>query len=170
MRCNMQQARSFTASLDQVPNDVLRNALAPKLPSARDSTKDSAFSNLGCYDPPIEGGFGPLRNGHGADVTTLAAGRAQAQTDDAIVAAVEKKELPAMEAGAMCHMMSKQGYGGDSVEHWHPHLMFYFSWIDLASWGENLPGSPVVGVSDDHEHLTEFVVAVKRWSDGTEAH
>lgn len=71
----------------------------------------------------------------------------------------------------MCYMMSKQGFGGDSVEHWHPHLMFYFSQIGLANWGANLPGSPVVGVEDSvHEHLTEFVVPVQRWSDGTEAH
>lgn len=101
----------------------------------------------------------------------ILAGRTQAQTDEAIVAAVEKKELPAMEPGAMCYMMSKQGYGGDSVEHWHPHLMFYFSQIGLASWGANLPGSPVVGVEDSvHEHLTEFVVPVQQWSDRTEAH
>jgi hypothetical protein len=49
-------------------------------------------------------------------------GRTQAETDEAIVAAVAKKELPAMESGAMCYMMSKQGYGGDSVKHWPPHV------------------------------------------------
>ena len=101
--------------------------------------------------------------------TSLAlTGRTQAQVDEAIVAAVDKKELPAMEPGAMCYMMSKQGYGGDSVEHWPPHLMFYFSQTDPAIWGANLPGSPILAMSDDHEHLTEFVVAVRRWSDGTE--
>ena len=101
--------------------------------------------------------------------TSLAlTGRTPAQVDEAIVAAVDKKELPAMETGAMCYMMSKQGYGGDSVEHWPPHLMFYFSQTDPAIWGANLPGSPVLAMSDDHEHLTEFVVAVQRWSDGTE--
>jgi len=101
--------------------------------------------------------------------TSLAlTGRTQAQVDEAIVAAVDKKELPAMEPGAMCYMMSKQGYGGDSVEHWPPHLMFYFSQTDPAIWGANLPGSPILAMSDDHEHLTEFVVAVQRWSDGTE--
>jgi len=101
--------------------------------------------------------------------TSLAlTGRTQAQVDEAIVAAVDKKELPAMEPGAMCYMMSKQGNGGDSVEHWPPHLMFYFSQTDPAIWGANLPGSPILAMSDDHEHLTEFVVAVQRWSDGTE--
>ena len=99
----------------------------------------------------------------------ILAGRTKADTDKSIVAAVDKKELPAMESGAMCYMMSKQGYGGDSVAHWPPHLMFYFSQTDPATWGANLPGSPILAMSDDHEHLTEFVVPVQRWSDRTEA-
>ena len=104
--------------------------------------------------------------------TLILAGRTQAQVDEAIAAAVEKKELPAMESGAMCYMMSKQGYGGDSVPHWPPHLMFYYSLTDPATWGANLPGSPVLAVSDEHEHRTEhltmFSIGVQRWSDGTE--
>jgi hypothetical protein len=103
----------------------------------------------------------------------ILAGRTKAQVDEAIVAAVDKKELPAMEAGAMCYMMSKQGYGGDSVKHWPSHLMFYFSQTDPATWGANLPGSPILAVSDEHEHLTEhltmFSISVQRWSDGTES-
>jgi hypothetical protein len=95
-------------------------------------------------------------------------GRTKAQTDETIAAAVDKKELPAMEPGAMCYMMSKQGYGGDSVKHWPPHLMFYYSQTDPATWGANLPGSPIFASSDTSERLTEFVVAVQRWSDGTE--
>jgi hypothetical protein len=107
-----------------------------------------------------------LRNLKRTDL--ILAGRTQAQVDEAIFAAVDKKELPAMEPGAMCFMLSKQGYGGDSAKHWPPHLMFYFSQTDPAAWGANLPGSPVVAISDAREHLTEFVVAVQRWSDGTE--
>lgn len=99
---------------------------------------------------------------------SILAGRTKAQTDETIAAAVEKKELPAMEPGAMCYMMSKQGYGGDSIAHWPSHLMFFYSGTDLASWGANLQGSPVFGVSDSVEHLTQFVVVVQRWSDGTE--
>lgn len=99
----------------------------------------------------------------------ILAGRTQAQTDEAIFAAVGKKELPAMEPGAMCYMMSKQGYGGDTVAHWPSHLMFFYSQTDPATWGANLPGSPVMAMSDNREQLTEFVVAVQKWSDGTEA-
>jgi hypothetical protein len=99
----------------------------------------------------------------------ILAGRTQAQVDEAIVAAVDKKELPAMEPGAMCYMMSKQGYGGDTVEHWPSHLMFFFSQTDPATtWGANLPGSPIIAISDAQEHVTTFVIAVRRWSDGTE--
>ena len=98
----------------------------------------------------------------------ILAGPTKAQVDEAIVAAVDKKELPAMEPGAMCYMMSKQGYGGDSVEHWPPHLMFYFSQTDPAIWGAGLPGSPILAFSDTREHVTTFVIAVQRWSDGTE--
>src|SRR6266481_3931113 len=107
-----------------------------------------------------------LRNLKRTDL--ILAGRTKAQVDQTIVAAVDKKELPAMEPGAMCYMMSKQGYGGDSVKHWPAHLMFFYSQTDPASWGANLSGSPVIGLSDSVEHLTQFVVVVQRWSDGTE--
>jgi hypothetical protein len=107
-----------------------------------------------------------LRNIKRTDL--ILAGHTKAQVDEAIVAAIDKKELPATEPGAMCYMMSKQGYGGDSVEHWPPHLMFYVSQTDPAVWGAGLPGSPILGFSDTREHVTTFVIAVQRWSDGTE--
>ncbi len=108
-----------------------------------------------------------LRNIKRTDL--ILAGRTKAQIVETIAAAIDKKELPAMESGAMCYMMSKQGYGGDSVEHWPPHLMFYFSQTDPAIWGAGLPGSPILAFSDTREHVTTFVIAVQRWSDGTEA-
>jgi hypothetical protein len=118
-----------------------------------------------CYNPAAARSFLP-RNLKRTDL--ILAGRTQAQIDETIAAAVDKKELPAMEPGAMCYMLSKQGYGGDTAKHWPAHLMFYYSQIDSAAWGANLPGSPVLGMSDAREHLTEFVVPVQRWSDGTQ--
>jgi hypothetical protein len=102
-------------------------------------------------------------------ITDLAlAGRTPAQVDQAMAAAIARKELPPMESGAMCYMMGKQGYGGDSAPHWPPHLMFFFSDTDLAAWGANLPGSPVIGIADSSEHLTQFVIQIQRWADGTD--
>src|ERR1700678_1778387 len=104
-------------------------------------------------------------------ITDLAlAGRTPAQVNEAMAAAVANKELPPMEPGAMCYMMGKQGYGGDSAPHWPSHVMFFYSQTDPAIWGANLPGSPVVAVEDPQEQLTQFVIAVQRWSDGTEDH
>jgi hypothetical protein len=91
------------------------------------------------------------------------AGRNLAQVNEAIAEATAKKELPAMEPGAMCYMMGKQGYGGDVVPHWPPHLMFFYSDTDPAIWGANLPGSPVIGIADPLSHLTQFVIAVERF-------
>jgi hypothetical protein len=103
-------------------------------------------------------------------ITNLAlAGRTLAQVNEAMAAAIAKKELPPMEPGAMCYMMSKQGDGGDSAPHWPSHLMFFYSNTDPAIWGANQPGSPVIAVEDPQEQLTQFVIPVHRWSDGTEA-
>ena len=96
------------------------------------------------------------------------AGRTQAQMNEAIATAIAKKEFPPMEPGAMCYMTGKQGYGGDVAPHWPSHLMFFYSDTDPAIWGANLPGSPVIAVADPMEHLTQFVIPVQRWSDGTE--
>jgi len=102
-------------------------------------------------------------------ITDLAlAGRTPAQVNEAIVAAIARKELPPMEPGSMCYMMSKQGYGGDTAPHWPSHLMFFYSDVGLGLWGANQKGSPVIGVDDPTEHLTQFVIPVRRWSDGTE--
>jgi hypothetical protein len=96
------------------------------------------------------------------------AGRTLTQVNEAMAAAVANKELPPMEPGAMCYMMGKEGYGGDSAPHWPSHLMFFYSQTHPAIWGANLPGSPVVAVEDPQEQLTQFVIPVQRWSDGTE--
>jgi hypothetical protein len=100
----------------------------------------------------------------------ILAGRTKAQMMEAIVAAIDKKELPAMEPGAMCYMLSKQGYLNDRDGHWHPHLMFFYSRTDPAAWGAGLPGSPIFAFNDTWEHLTTFLVPVREWSDGTADH
>jgi hypothetical protein len=103
-------------------------------------------------------------------ITELAlAGHTLAQVNETVDAAIAKKELPPMEPGAMCYMMSKLGNGGDTVPHWPSHLMFFYSDVDPSIWGANLPGSPVIAVADPVDHLTQFVIPTQKWSDGTEA-
>jgi hypothetical protein len=72
----------------------------------------------------------------------ILAGRTKAQMIEAIVAAIDKKELPEMEPGAMSHMLSKQGYLSSRDGHWHPHLMFFFSSTNPPAWAANLPVLP----------------------------
>jgi hypothetical protein len=98
---------------------------------------------------------------------SIMAGRTKAQMMEAIVAGIDKKELPAMESGAMCYMLSKQGYLSDRDGHWHPHLMFFVSQADPAAWGADLPGSPIVAFKDTWEGVTVFLIPVRQWSDGT---
>jgi len=97
----------------------------------------------------------------------ILAGRTKAQMAEAVSAAIDKKELPAMEPGAMCYMLSKQGFLNDQAGHWHPHLMFFVSQADPATWGADLPGSPILALNASWEHLTTFLVPVRKWSDGT---
>jgi hypothetical protein len=70
----------------------------------------------------------------------------------------------------MSFMMSKDQYLGDNERHWHSHLMFHVPKVESASWGANLPGSPVVfDEREVPEPESVFYVPVGRWSDGTAA-
>ena len=80
----------------------------------------------------------------------------------AITAAIGDKELPPMEPGAMCYMLSKQGYLDDHAGHWHPHLMFFVSGDNPAAWGADLPGSPVLASNSTWEHLITFLIPVRK--------
>jgi len=117
-----------------------------------------------CLNAPAARTFLPLII---AKTKLALAEKSRAQISDAIGAALDKKELPALEPGAMSYMMSKDGYVGDQVGHWHPHLMFFVPLTDVKSWGASLPGSPIFGGEDAPERLTIFMVPVGRWSDGT---
>jgi hypothetical protein len=100
------------------------------------------------------------------------AGLSKAQMIDSIKAGFDNKELPAPEPGAMCYMMSPAGYLNDALGRHVPHLMFYFPLTDKSSWGADLPDSPVTlnpQFRDGPEPITEFVIRVGKWSDGTTA-
>ena len=95
------------------------------------------------------------------------AGRSKAQMSEAMSAAFDKKELPTIESGAMCYMLSKQGYLSDRGGHWHPHLMFFVPLTDPTAWGADATGSPIIAAKVDQDRLTIFLVPVGQWSDGT---
>jgi hypothetical protein len=119
-----------------------------------------------CFNPPAARSYLPqtIRK-----TELIIAGRSKAQMFENIEAALDKKELPTPEFGAMCYMMSKQGYLSDRDGHWHPHLMFFLPLTDPTNWGADMPGSPIIGVKDTSGRLTVFLVPVGRWSDGTAA-
>jgi len=82
-------------------------------------------------------------------------------------AAFDKKELPALDPGAMCYMMSKQQYLNDVGKSWHPHLMFFVSGDAAKSWGADAKDSPVMAANDPEERATIMMVWAEHWSDGT---
>jgi hypothetical protein len=94
-------------------------------------------------------------------------GKSKSEIKRAIASAFDKKELPAIEPGAMCYMMSKQQYLNDEGKSWHPHLMFYLQGKEAKSWGADLPDSPVMSGYDSQVGATIFMVWVGKWSDGT---
>ena len=118
-----------------------------------------------CFNPPAARFNVPLTV---KKTELVLAGRTKIQMFEDISSALDKKELPALESGAMCYMMSKQGYLSDRDGRWHPHLMFFVPLTEPASWGAGLPGSPVVGTfTDTPERHTVFLIPVAKWSDGT---
>jgi hypothetical protein len=98
------------------------------------------------------------------------AGKSRSQILAGMKAALASKELPPLEPGAMCYMMSKQGYLNDDAGHWRPHLMFYVP--RDADWGADLPGSPVMLNPQFHDGAVAvkvLMVPTAQWSDGTPA-
>ncbi len=105
--------------------------------------------------------------------TALAlSGCSPAQIADSVKSDLAKGVLPAPAPGAMTYMRSKDGYLGDPVGHWFPHLMFYVSLSDKAAWGADVDNSPVV-LLDRFQGASEQImvlgIPVRTWSDGTDA-
>jgi hypothetical protein len=120
-----------------------------------------------CFNPPAARSYLPLVI---KKTELILAGQSKAQMFDSITAAFDKKELPAQEPGAMCYMLSRQGYLSDRDGHWHPHLMFFVPQTDAVTWGADLPGSPILASDDPQDRLTVFLIPVAKWSDGTADH
>lgn len=121
----------------------------------------------GCFNPPAARSILPITLKRAEMVL---AGRSRDEIASAIKTALEKKELPTLEPGAMCYMMSHDQRLGDGSGPWVPHLMFYVPQMDTAAWGSDQPGAPVFLNSQFNgapEPVTVFMVVVNKWSDGT---
>src|ERR1700720_3108789 len=111
----------------------------------------------------------------------LLAGHSKQEVIAAIKAAIDKKELPALEPGTVSYMMSKDSYLTDYGGHNGPHMMFFETAKGGAAWGANLTNSPVLAVNywyisaeaypqlKPFPPLSVFLVGVAKWSDGTPA-
>ena len=117
-----------------------------------------------CFNPPAAKTYLPIFL---KKTKLVLAGKSKTEILQAVASALDKKELPALEPGAMCYMMSKQQYLGDRDKSWQPHLMFFVPGNAEKSWGANLPGSPIMAADDPEERVTIFMVGVGHWSDAT---
>jgi hypothetical protein len=120
-----------------------------------------------CFNPMAVRAYLPLTI---KKTELILRGESKAQMFESIKAALDRKEVPPPEPGAMCYMLSKDGFLGDHAGHWHPHLMFFVPQTDAATWGADLPGSPILAGKDVQDRLTVFLVPVAKWSDGTSDH
>ncbi len=120
-----------------------------------------------CFNPPAARSVLPVYLNR---TKMILAGRSKAQMIEAIKSAFDKKELPVPAPGSMCFMMSKEAYLTDSGSHNLAHLMFEYPRMDGAALGADVPNSPViVGTQNGPEPMTESIVPVGKWSDGTAA-
>jgi hypothetical protein len=102
------------------------------------------------------------------------AGKSKAEMNEGMKAEIEKGELPALEPGGMAYMLSKQGFLNSRCGNCAPHLMFYVPVRDAHTWGAAPLGTDAPVLVAPHfngapEPVTEFIVPVPEWSDGTSA-
>lgn len=119
-----------------------------------------------CFNPAAARSFAPI---YLMKTKLVLAGKSKAEIVKALTTAFDMKELPALEPGSMCYMLSKQQYLNDGAKNWHPHVMVYVAGDSGKSWGANLDGSPVIADPDPEEKVTIMMVWVGQWSDGTPA-
>jgi hypothetical protein len=124
-----------------------------------------------CYNPQASRTLLPIT----LIRTKLAlAGKSRAEMNDGMKAAIGKGEVPALEPGGMAYMLSKQGFLNSRCGNCSPHLMFYVAVKDAHTWGAAPLGTDAPVLLAPHfngapEPVTEFIVLVSKWSDGTSA-
>ena len=120
-----------------------------------------------CFNPPAAQSVLPIIY---MRTNLVLAGLSKQQIIEKTKAAYANQELPELEPGSMCYMMSKHAYLTDAGDHNVAHLMFYT--LDGANWGADLAKSPVhlnPQFKDNPEPIDVFMVFTGMWSDGTPA-
>lgn len=116
-----------------------------------------------CFNPAAARSFVPV---YQMKTKLALAGKPKAEIAHALDAAFAHHDLPALEPGAMCYMLSRQQYLNDRGKSWHPHVMIFVAGNAEKSWGANVDGSPVIAANDPEERVTIMMVPVSMWSDG----
>jgi len=119
-----------------------------------------------CFNAQAARSFAPI---YLMKTRLVLAGKSKTEIAHAIATALDNRELPALQFGAMAYMMSKQQYLNDRGKNWRPHTMFYFPGDMTRSWAADDPGSPILVASDPQEHVTILLVLADKWSDGSAA-
>ena len=119
-----------------------------------------------CFNAQAAKSFAPI---YLMKTRLVLAGKSKPEIAHAIETALDNKDLPALEPGAMAYMMSKQQYLNDRDKSWHPHAMFFSPGDMTKSWAADDPNSPVMVANDPEERVTILFVLADKWSDGTAA-
>jgi hypothetical protein len=119
-----------------------------------------------CFNPLAARSFAPI---YLRKTQLVLAGKSRGEVAREIAAALDNKQLPALEPGAMAYMMSKQQYLNDRDKNWHPHAMFFFSGDMTKSWAADAPNSPLLAANDPENRVTILFVLADQWSDGSPA-
>jgi hypothetical protein len=119
-----------------------------------------------CFNPPAARTVLPITY---MRTELVLAGKSKTEVSESVKAAYANQQLPAVEPGAMCYMMSKNAYLTDSDGHNLAHLMFFVTVADGPALGADLPGSPVSIFKLDPAPISGYIVGTGMWSDGTAA-
>ena len=119
-----------------------------------------------CFNTQAARSFAPI---YLMKTRLVLAGKSRPEIAQAIATALDTKQLPPLEPGAMAYMMSKQQYLNDQGKSWRPHTMFYSPGDMTKSWAADDPNSPVMVANDPEERVTILLVLADKWSDGTAA-
>src|SRR6266403_2192938 len=117
-----------------------------------------------CFNPPSARSFVPI---YLMKTKLVLAGKSKTEVVQATTLALDKKELPVLEPGAMCYMMSKDQPVIVQGMSWHPHMPFFIPGDAANSCGAHLPGSPILATDDPGEQAAPPTVPSGTWSDGT---